>query len=94
MEWQAKPTKFDPNRPVALIKLVIHNSMSKSAIDQSYLVSYIIFLYLPTYEVIRKVTFTSEGLPDIKNIRLQVREVDLHFEDSKRFNTEQCSEKS
>ena len=40
---KAKPTKFDTNRPVAPTKLVIHNSMLKSAIDQSYLVSYCIF---------------------------------------------------
>ena len=54
----------------------------------------VFFLFLPTYEVIRKEIFTSEyGLPDIKNIQLQVREVNLHFEDSKRFNTEECSEK-
>jgi len=68
---------FDPNRTVAPIKLVIHNSMFKTSIDRSYLVSYIIFLFLPTYEQIRKTTFVSRMSPyknsnygpPIKNIR-------------------------
>ena len=89
---------FDPDRTVAPKKIVIHNSMFKSSIDQTYLVSYINFLFLPTYSKIRKTTFVSKMSPyknsnygpPIKNIRLQVKEVDLHFEDSKRFNTEKC----
>ncbi|KAK2724658.1 hypothetical protein QYM36_001225 [Artemia franciscana] len=69
---------FDPSKNMADIKIVGHYSILNSPIKRNHLISYLAFIYFPTYEIFRYTTFKDKS-KNIKNLRLQVKEIQLYL---------------